>query len=138
MDHLDAVEYFLSSPRRTRYQFVAKRWFVYDDGDWVWDEANIRINRAIIACTREMKWVKGGMVYNIDRVRRLLAFHLRTDRLPAHFDADVTPAGPPSELQAPAASPGPVPLTSPGLPGADPSQEQVDQADTASPDGHTP
>lgn len=132
------VDYFLSTPRRHRHRYVGRQWFVYDEGDWVFDLGNIKITQAIIASAQEINWVRGGMAYVIDQVRRLLAVHLRADRLPAHMDAYVTPAGLTSEPQAPAAPSAPAPTPVPGLPVVDPDLAPVDLADTASPTGHTP
>lgn len=138
MNRKQCVDYFLSTPRRSRYQHVGRQWFAYEDGFWMVDEANTRIDRAILACTRELGWVKGGMEYMINNIRRDLRYLLHTDRLSANFEAQFTPVDQPSELQAPAASRSPVQPSSPGLPVADPGLEQADQGDTASPTGHTP
>jgi len=138
MNQTEFQEFFLSTPLPNYHRHVGKQWFVYDDGFWVVDEGEVRINRAIQGCVEQVGWITGGMVYMRDRVRRELRYRLHADRLPAHWDPFTTPEGQPSGLQAPEAELGLAHGWEPGLPVADLPQEQVDQADTASRDDHTP
>lgn len=133
---------------RARYRFMDQRWWVNEDGFWTRSLARDRL-MANLYVLAEMSAIRGeNKITLVTGVRKAHVMNQILGRLspmlhtrvglPARIEQDVTLMGLTSEPQAPAASPGPVPLTSPGLPVADPSQEQVDQADTASPDGHTP
>jgi hypothetical protein len=91
MSQAKAIQEFMSSPLATHHRYVGKSWFYYDDGDWVWDDGNLRINYAIMKLTDSMGWVRGGMTWRIDVIRRELAARLHQRSLPAHWNASDEP-----------------------------------------------
>lgn len=134
------VDALLSTPFRDMYRCVDQRhWFRHDDDSfWVFDRSNYLINNAIAGYSEYVGWTRGGNLYVIDQVRRLLAVHLETDRLPGPLKPSPSPAGPPSESPAPEDRLGQGQPYPPAPPVVPETAEPVDQADTGEPTGHTP
>lgn len=101
----EALLFFLNSPRRMAHRFVARSWWAYDDGFWFLDQGARRLDHAILATVREIRWEKGEQSYIRNRIRARLAGWLPSLSLPGRIEDTIVPSiirePPPSGLQAP-------------------------------------
>jgi len=134
------VNAFLSTPFRDMYRCVDQMfWFRYDDDSfWVFDRGHYMIDNAIAGYSEYLGWTRGGNLYVIDQVRRLLAVHLETDRLPGRVEPSPSPTGPASESPAPEDRLGQAQPSPPAPLPAPLTAELADRGDTTGPNGHIP
>ena len=133
---------------QARFRYFHQRWWVSQDGFWTRESARYHLESDVYVLADQSRLphydkiqlrMNIGKQHVMNRILRELSPLLTTTRgLPARIEQDLTQAGLPFALLALKEPSGPVPMPAPGLPVAYPDQEPVDQADTASPDGHTP
>jgi hypothetical protein len=139
VNQYELANLIMDSPAVQAFRFVNKRWWHYNDGYWEQSTATIYLDGVIMRAAQRENWLQGGNMYMITRVRSVLAGYLATSRLPGRLEPPrPSSTGPASELPAPADRPEPGQPSPPAPHPAAPTQEQVDQAGTAAPTGHTP
>ena len=133
---------------QARFRYFHQRWWVSQDGFWTRESARYHLESDVYVLADQSRLphydkiqlrMNIGKQHVMNRILRELSPLLTTKvGLPARVEQDLNLMGLPFALLALAAPSAPDLMPEPGQlqPGPDP--EPVDQADTASPDGHTP